>query len=122
MLEGVNDTPRHAAELTAILDEKTFNVNLIPTSPPECTAGRHAMRSPPSSTYSIGRVFRQRCASRVVATSLRHAGSSPSPADGTRVLRILGIPIAADDARALVASLIAETRGVAATRNTVDGI
>ena len=33
MLEGVNDTPRHAAELAAILDEKTFKVNLIPYNP-----------------------------------------------------------------------------------------
>jgi 23S rRNA (adenine2503-C2)-methyltransferase len=33
MLEGVNDTPRHASELAAILDEKTFKVNLIPYNP-----------------------------------------------------------------------------------------
>jgi len=33
MLEGVNDTPRHAAELAAILDEKVFKVNLIPYNP-----------------------------------------------------------------------------------------
>ncbi len=33
MLAGVNDTPRHAAELAAILDEKTFKVNLIPYNP-----------------------------------------------------------------------------------------
>jgi 23S rRNA (adenine2503-C2)-methyltransferase len=33
MLEGVNDTPRHAAELAAILDAKCFKVNLIPYNP-----------------------------------------------------------------------------------------
>jgi 23S rRNA (adenine2503-C2)-methyltransferase len=33
MLEGVNDTPRHAAELAAILDPKVFKVNLIPYNP-----------------------------------------------------------------------------------------
>jgi 23S rRNA (adenine2503-C2)-methyltransferase len=33
MLEGVNDTPRHAAELAAILDPKAFKVNLIPYNP-----------------------------------------------------------------------------------------
>jgi 23S rRNA (adenine2503-C2)-methyltransferase len=33
MLEGVNDQPRHAAELAAILDPKTFKVNLIPYNP-----------------------------------------------------------------------------------------
>jgi 23S rRNA (adenine2503-C2)-methyltransferase len=33
MLEGVNDTPRHAAELAAILDPKLFKVNLIPYNP-----------------------------------------------------------------------------------------
>jgi len=33
MLEGVNDTPRHAAELAAILDPKCFKVNLIPYNP-----------------------------------------------------------------------------------------
>ena len=33
MLEGVNDTPRHAAELAAILDPKYFKVNLIPYNP-----------------------------------------------------------------------------------------
>ena len=33
MLEGVNDTPRHAAELAAILDAKVFKVNLIPYNP-----------------------------------------------------------------------------------------
>lgn len=33
MLAGVNDTPRHAAELAAILDPKVFKVNLIPYNP-----------------------------------------------------------------------------------------
>jgi len=33
MLEGVNDTTRHAAELAAILDPKAFKVNLIPYNP-----------------------------------------------------------------------------------------
>ena len=33
MLEGVNDAPRHAAELAAILDPKSFKVNLIPYNP-----------------------------------------------------------------------------------------
>ncbi len=33
MLEGVNDQPRHAAELAAILDPKAFKVNLIPYNP-----------------------------------------------------------------------------------------
>ena len=33
LLEGVNDTPRHAAELAAILDPKAFKVNLIPYNP-----------------------------------------------------------------------------------------
>ncbi len=33
MLEGVNDTPRHAAELAAILDPNAFKVNLIPYNP-----------------------------------------------------------------------------------------
>ncbi len=33
MLEGVNDAPRHAAELAAILDPKAFKVNLIPYNP-----------------------------------------------------------------------------------------
>ena len=33
MLEGVNDTPRHAAELAALLDPKLFKVNLIPYNP-----------------------------------------------------------------------------------------
>jgi 23S rRNA (adenine2503-C2)-methyltransferase len=33
MLEGVNDTTRHAAELAAILDAKCFKVNLIPSNP-----------------------------------------------------------------------------------------
>lgn len=33
MLEGVNDTPRHAAELAALLDPKAFKVNLIPYNP-----------------------------------------------------------------------------------------
>jgi len=33
MLEGVNDTPRHAAELAAILDPRSFKVNLIPYNP-----------------------------------------------------------------------------------------
>ena len=33
MLDGVNDTPRHAAELAAILDPKAFKVNLIPYNP-----------------------------------------------------------------------------------------
>lgn len=33
MLEGVNDTARHAAELVAILDPKVFKVNLIPYNP-----------------------------------------------------------------------------------------
>ena len=33
MLEGVNDTPRHAAELAAILDPRAFKVNLIPYNP-----------------------------------------------------------------------------------------
>jgi 23S rRNA (adenine2503-C2)-methyltransferase len=33
MLGGVNDTPRHAAELAATLDPKAFKVNLIPYNP-----------------------------------------------------------------------------------------
>ena len=33
MLAGVNDAPRHAAELAAILDPKAFKVNLIPYNP-----------------------------------------------------------------------------------------
>jgi 23S rRNA (adenine2503-C2)-methyltransferase len=33
MLEGVNDAPRHAAELAALLDPKAFKVNLIPYNP-----------------------------------------------------------------------------------------
>ena len=33
MLEGVNDTPRHAAELAGVLDPKAFKVNLIPYNP-----------------------------------------------------------------------------------------
>jgi 23S rRNA (adenine2503-C2)-methyltransferase len=33
MLAGVNDTPRHAAELAAALDPKVFKVNLIPYNP-----------------------------------------------------------------------------------------
>jgi 23S rRNA (adenine2503-C2)-methyltransferase len=33
MHEGVNDTPRHAAELVALLDPKAFKVNLIPYNP-----------------------------------------------------------------------------------------
>ena len=33
MLAGVNDTPRHAAELAEILDPKAFKVNLIPYNP-----------------------------------------------------------------------------------------
>ena len=33
MLEGVNDTPRHAAELAGLLDPKAFKVNLIPYNP-----------------------------------------------------------------------------------------
>jgi len=33
MLEGVNDSPLHAAELAAILDPKMFKVNLIPYNP-----------------------------------------------------------------------------------------
>ncbi len=33
MLEGVNDAPRHAAELVAALDPKAFKVNLIPYNP-----------------------------------------------------------------------------------------
>ena len=33
MLEGVNDAPRHAAELAAILDPRSFKVNLIPYNP-----------------------------------------------------------------------------------------
>jgi 23S rRNA (adenine2503-C2)-methyltransferase len=41
MLEGVNDTPRHAAELAAILDEKTFKVNLIPYNPTGSDNKRH---------------------------------------------------------------------------------
>jgi 23S rRNA (adenine2503-C2)-methyltransferase len=39
MLEGVNDTPRHAAELAAILDPKAFKVNLIPYNPTGMYAG-----------------------------------------------------------------------------------
>src|SRR5262249_60576839 len=33
MLEGVNDAPRHAAELAALLDPTVFKVNLIPYNP-----------------------------------------------------------------------------------------
>jgi 23S rRNA (adenine2503-C2)-methyltransferase len=33
MLEGVNDTQRHAAELATLLDPKSFKVNLIPYNP-----------------------------------------------------------------------------------------
>jgi 23S rRNA (adenine2503-C2)-methyltransferase len=33
MLDGVNDTPRHAAELAALLDPAVFKVNLIPYNP-----------------------------------------------------------------------------------------
>jgi 23S rRNA (adenine2503-C2)-methyltransferase len=33
MLDGVNDAPRHAAELAALLDPKSFKVNLIPYNP-----------------------------------------------------------------------------------------
>jgi len=33
MLEGVNDSPRHASELAAVLDRDSFKVNLIPYNP-----------------------------------------------------------------------------------------
>jgi 23S rRNA (adenine2503-C2)-methyltransferase len=33
MLEGVNDSPRQAAELAAVLDRDAFKVNLIPYNP-----------------------------------------------------------------------------------------
>jgi 23S rRNA (adenine2503-C2)-methyltransferase len=33
MLAGVNDSPRHARELAALLDGRTFKVNLIPYNP-----------------------------------------------------------------------------------------
>jgi 23S rRNA (adenine2503-C2)-methyltransferase len=33
LLAGVNDTPRHARELAALLDGRTFKVNLIPFNP-----------------------------------------------------------------------------------------
>ena len=33
MLADINDTPRHAAELAAVLDPKAFKVNLIPYNP-----------------------------------------------------------------------------------------
>jgi 23S rRNA (adenine2503-C2)-methyltransferase len=39
MLAGVNDTPRHAAELAAVLDPKAFKVNLIPYNPTGTYAG-----------------------------------------------------------------------------------
>jgi 23S rRNA (adenine2503-C2)-methyltransferase len=39
MLEGVNDTPRHASELAALLDPKAFKVNLIPYNPTGIYAG-----------------------------------------------------------------------------------
>jgi 23S rRNA (adenine2503-C2)-methyltransferase len=39
MLAGVNDTPRHAAELAAVLDPKAFKVNLIPYNPTGMYAG-----------------------------------------------------------------------------------
>ena len=63
MLEGVNDTPRHAAELAAILDPKSFKVNLIPYNPTGTrTAARRATRSPRSSTCSTARESPRRCA------------------------------------------------------------
>ena len=33
MLDGVNDSPEHAAELADLLDPKVFKVNLIPYNP-----------------------------------------------------------------------------------------
>ena len=33
MLQGVNDSPRHAAELAVVLDRDSFKVNLIPYNP-----------------------------------------------------------------------------------------
>ena len=39
MLQGVNDTPRHASELVAVLDPKVFKVNLIPYNPTGIYAG-----------------------------------------------------------------------------------
>ena len=68
MLEGVNDTPRHAAELAAILDPKAFKVNLIPYNPTGSvlrgllTEGRLATRSRPSSTCSTAHGSRRRSA------------------------------------------------------------
>ena len=88
MLEGVNDTPRHAAELAAILDPKAFKVNLIPYNPTGIgarTAARRATRSRRSSTCSTGRGSRRPCASREAATSPRRAGSWPLTDAAARV-------------------------------------
>ena len=63
MLEGVNDTPRHAAELAAILDREVVQGEPDPVQPDRaCTAARRATRSPHSSTCSTGRGSRRRCA------------------------------------------------------------
>ncbi len=84
MLEGVNDTPRHAAELAAILDPKAFKVNLIPYNPTGMYGGSSrdaiaAFKHPaPSST---GRVSPRRCGSHAAATSQPPAGSSLPLAD-----------------------------------------
>ena len=87
MLEGVNDTPRHAAELAAVLDRDAFKVNLIPYNPTgdRYEGARRATRSPPSSTCSTGPGFRRRCAltrGRDIAAGVRATRRRPADAEG----------------------------------------
>ena len=92
MLEGVNDTPRHAAELAAILDPKSFKVNLIPYNPTGMYGGssRDAIAAFKHVLDRAGSP--RRYASPVAATSLRRAASSrrhaePEPDPLLRQLR-----------------------------------
>jgi 23S rRNA (adenine2503-C2)-methyltransferase len=62
MLDGINDSPRHARELVALLDPSAYKVNLIPYNPTGAFGG--------SSPRRIER-FREILAERRLATTVR---------------------------------------------------
>ena len=78
MLEGVNDTPRHAAELARGPRPEGVQGEPDPVQPDRSrTAVRRETRSQRSRACSTGPGSRPRYASRVAATSRRRAGNLP---------------------------------------------
>ena len=89
MLEGVNDTPRHAAELAAILDPKAFKVNLIPYNPTGMFGGssrdaiaafKHVLdraRIPATVRLTRGRDIARRLRAAAHAAALRRTPCRP---------------------------------------------